>query len=200
LNLALLIESQMNAKSGMRNIILSILVLSISLPVSIFGQVSQIDSLKLVLLSMSDDTLKVNTLNQIASLEARTYPKNALKYGTEAVDLAEKLEFKPGLALAYKNVGLGYYFQSEYIQAMKFWDISLELYEALGNEQGIANLVGNLGSIYYMQGDNYRAVEYTLRALRIAEKQGDSIRLATLLLNIGNIYSEQVGPKEYLRG
>jgi len=164
-----------------------------------YGQVAKADSLKLALLGLSEDTLKVNTLNQIVTLESRDYPKDAIKYGMEALELATKLEFPAGMALAYKNVGLCYYFQGEYTEAYRNWESSLELYESLGDEQGISNLVGNLGSIYYMQGDNYRAIEYTLRALKIAEKQGDSIRLATLLLNIGNIYSEQMSDLDTAR-
>lgn len=156
-----------------------------------YGQVSQADSLKLVVLGQLDDTVKVNTLNQIASLEARDSPKDALKYGSQALELAESLTFESGMALANKNVGLGHYFQGEYVEALKYWEASLALYEITGNQRGIANLVGNLGSVYYTQGENVKAIEYTLRALRIAEKQGDRKRLSTLLLNIGNIYSEQ---------
>jgi len=189
----------MNAKPGLKNFILCSFVLIVSLPFSVYGQVTQSDSLKLVLLGMSDDTLKVNTLNRIATLEARTYPKNAIKYGSEALELARQLDFQAGMALAYKNVGLGFYFQSEYTEAYSNWESSLELYEALGNEQGIANLVGNLGSIYYTMGDNYKAIEYNIRALKIAEKRGDSLRLATLLLNIGSVYSEQASSLDTAR-
>jgi len=179
-----------------KNFIIILFLFLLSWAPLAYGQVSKGDSLKLVLLSRSDDTLKVNTLNQIAALEARTYPKSALKYGSEALELAEKLEFQAGMALAYKNIGLGFYFQSDYVRALSNWESSLELYESLGNEQGIANLVGNLGSIYYSQGDNFKAIEYFIRALKIAEKRGtenreDTQRIATLLMNIGNVYSEQ---------
>lgn len=174
--------------------LLSFFVLS-----GVFGQVSQADSLKLVLLGLLDDTVKVNTLNEVARLEARSYPEYAIKYGSEALALAEKLDFVSGMALANKNVGLGYYFQGEYTDAFRYWESSLEQYETLGDQQGIANLVGNLGSIYYTWGDNYLAIEYTLRALKIAEEQGDKMRLATLLMNIGNIYSEQAGSLDTAR-
>ncbi|MEN8201686.1 MAG: tetratricopeptide repeat protein [Bacteroidota bacterium] len=189
----------MNAKSALnKHILVSLLFIFTVLPFAC-AQLAQADSLKLVLLGMSDDTLKVNTLNQIATLEARSYPKNALKYGSEAVELAEKLDFPAGMALAYKNVGLGYYFQSEYTEAYSNWESSLELYETLGNEQGIANLLGNLASIYYTLGDNYKAIEYNIRALSITEKRGDSIRLATLLLNIGSVYSEHASSLDTAR-
>jgi len=179
-------------------IVFSLLAI-LSMAPSVYGQIALADSLKLVLLGMSDDTLKVNTLNQIAALESRKYPENAISYGSEAFELAEKLEFSSGVALAYKNIGLGYYYQTNYTEAFRNWESSLEIYEALGNEQGIANLVGNLGSIYYTLGDNSKAIEYNLRALKIADKQGDTLRLATLMLNIGSVYSEQASTLDTAR-
>jgi serine phosphatase RsbU (regulator of sigma subunit) len=189
----------MNAKSGLRTFILASLIFSLCLPYTAHSQVATSDSLKLVLLGMPDDTLRVNTLNQIASMEARADPNSAIKYGSEALELAQGLDFKRGMALAYKNVGLGYYFQSEYTVAYSNWYASLELYEELNDEPMIANLLGNLGAIYYATGDNYNAIAYNIRALKIAEKRGDSLRLATMLLNIGSVYSEQASSLDTAR-
>lgn len=159
--------------------------------VIVSAQNTQLDSLNAVLDSQDEDTSKVHTLNQIAATVYRTDTDEAIRFSTEAIKLAGKINFQKGLAMAYKNLGLGAYMQGNYTEAFKNWETSLGLFEELGDDQGIANLVGNLGSIYYMLGKNFEAIEYNLRALKIAEKLNDSTRIATLLLNIGSVYSEQ---------
>ncbi|MCK5370244.1 MAG: tetratricopeptide repeat protein [Cyclobacteriaceae bacterium] len=154
-----------------------------------FSQDPQRDSLLNVLSLAKEDTLKVNVLNALSTLLNRTDPTEAITYGSEARDLAEKLEYKPGLALALKNIGLGYYFLANYVEALIQWENSLSMFESLQDDVMTANLMGNLALIYSTQGDDAKAIDYLLRSLKIAEDLGDSLRIATVLLNIGVIYS-----------
>ncbi len=156
-----------------------------------FPQNDEVDSLKTILATLKVDTLKVNTLNEMAEIVHRSAPDEAIKYSSEAKVLAEKTNFQKGLADAYKYIGLGNYMQANYAEAFKNWEFSLQIYEILGDDGNIARILGNQGSIYYSYGENVQATEYFLRALKIAEKLNDSIRISTLLLNIGNVYSDQ---------
>ena len=167
------------------------LILILFTGVFAYPQNVQVDSLKAVLENTEEDTSKVNILNDMAAIVFRTAPEEAIKYSSDAKNLAQQINFQKGLALAYKNIGLGYYMQGNYSEAFKNWEPSLEIYQLLGDEKRIANIVSNQGSIFYTLGNNVQAIEYFLRALKIAEKWNDSIRIGTLLLNIGSVYSEQ---------
>ncbi len=156
----------------------------------IHAQDAYVDSLKLVLRGLPEDSTKVITLNAIATAIYRSDPDEAIRYGTEAKSLADEFKYRPGEALAYKNIGLGYYMQAEYTEALRHWESSLEIYEELGDDQLVANILGNMGSIYWSMGKNVEAIEYYLRTLKIAEELADSTRIGTMLLNIGVIYSE----------
>ena len=112
------------------------------------AQDSQKDSLLAVLALSQEDSAKVNTLNALCALLNRTDPSEGITYGNEARELAEKLEFKPGLALALKNVGLGNYFLANYVEALIQWENSLSMFESLQDDLMIANLMSNLALIY----------------------------------------------------
>ena len=101
----------------------------------IHAQIAKVDSLKLAVLTMEEDTNKVNTLNVIADLVYRASPEEGVKYGSEAKVLAEQLGFRRGFALAIKNIGLGYFMQANYTEALKNWEAALEIYEELGDDQ-----------------------------------------------------------------
>jgi len=155
-----------------------------------------LDSLKLVLNSQGQDTARVNTLNAIA-IELRG--NGAIQYGTEAKNLAEQLNYTRGQALANKYIGIGYFDQGEYTEALKYWEPSLETYEELGDDQMAANIKGNVGAAYFYMGEYPEALKNYLPALRMAETLEDSVRMGTLLLNIGAIYADLPGALDTAR-
>jgi len=154
------------------------------------AQNSRVDSLKMLLTDLDEDITKVNTLNAIAEELYRIDPDEAISYGSEAINLAEQLNYPEGEALANKNIGLGFYKQGEYTEALRYWEPSLALYEELGDDKMVANLLSNMGACYWNTGKKVEAIGLMLPSLKMAEEISDSTRIGTLLLNIGLIYSE----------
>jgi len=114
------------------------------------------------------DTSRINKLIQSSKELFNTDPAGAINLATEAKELAAKVDYPKGEALALKNVGLAYYFQGKYVETLNYWKQSLSIYEAIKDDEGIANLLNNLGAIYFNQGDNVKALEYYLKSLKIA--------------------------------
>src|SRR5438477_5600106 len=110
-----------------------------------FAQRQQ-DSLLALLSNTSEDTAKVNILNQLATSYFNTSPENAIKYGTQAKSIAERVSYTRGLAYALKNIGIAYYMQADYVQTLTFWHQSLQQFEAVNDKTGIANILSNLGA------------------------------------------------------
>jgi hypothetical protein len=108
------------------------------------GQADNVDSLKLLLETAPADTNKVNTLIAICASECRSSPADAIVYGNEARVLSEKLGYNKGLALAYKYIGMGYYFQSDYWETVNQWQQSLAAFEAANDKVGVSNILNNI--------------------------------------------------------
>ena len=161
--------------------------------ITIKAQDSRIDSLKVLLESLGEDITKVDALNALADELYRANPDDAIRSAAEARNLAEQLNYPEGEALANKNIGLGFYMQGEFTEALRYWEPAIELYEELGNDQLVTNLQSNMGAIYLTTGKFVEAMELFLPALKMAEELQDSTRISTLLLNIGVIYSESPG-------
>jgi tetratricopeptide (TPR) repeat protein/serine phosphatase RsbU (regulator of sigma subunit) len=173
--------------------------LLIFLAISVHAQDTPVDSLKNLLNGLGLDTARVDVLNEIANTLFRVDPDGAIQYANEAKNLAEMISYPSGEALAYKNLGLGYYMQGEYSEAFRNWEPSLELYRELGDDQLVANLLSNMGAVYHSINKNVEAIEHYLPALKIAEEINDSTRIGTLLLNIGVVYSEQASTYDSAR-
>jgi adenylate cyclase len=166
------------------------LVLCFSLHLA-YGQSKTIDSLKNVLSVSEEDTNKVNTLLDLSVNLLNSDISAAQDYATQAKDLAEKLNFQKGLAIAFKNLGLSYYIQSKYVETLGYWTQSLLVFEKAGDNNGISNILNNIGAVYNVKGDDDKALEYFLKSLTVAEKTGNKLRINTALMNIGSVYAHK---------
>ena len=149
------------------------------------------DSLKTLIQNGRDDTLKVNNLLELSKTYFSTAPQDAITYAQQAKTLAEKLQFRKGEAYALKNIGIGYYQQAQYVEAINVWQRSLEVFDSIGDKVGVSNILNNQGSVYFNQGDEAKALELYLKSLKIAEDIHDTLRIVTALYNIGAVYSNK---------
>lgn len=158
---------------------------------SISGQNEVIDSLKNVVETTTNDTLRVNTLIALSSSHLNIDLKEAINYGEEARNQAEKVGFKKGEAYAYKAIALGHFYQANYDEAVIQFQNSLAIFEAIEFKAGIANILSNLGATYFNAGEDTQAIDFYLRSLRISEEINDKLRIGTALNNIGGVYNNK---------
>lgn len=155
------------------------------------GQSGTLDSLKTVLETAAADTNKVNTLIAICQEECRRSPTEAIFYGNEARTLSEELGYNKGLALAYKYIGMGYYFQGDYWETVNHWQQSLISFEAINDKVGISNILNNIGAVYFAEGNDTKALENYLGSLKAAEEVFDTSRIVVASINIGTVYLKE---------
>ena len=161
-----------------------------------FGQraaCNDVDSLKRLLATTVHDTTRVNLLNELSKQYFNDKPDTSIIIAASSRKLAEQINFRTGLALAIKNMGIGYYLQGKYKDAVIHWQQALEVYKQNGDEKGVANMLSNQGAVYFAQGDDVKAFELYLESLKISEKIGDTLRILTSLNNIGGDYLNKIG-------
>lgn len=160
------------------------------------AQDAETDSLRALLLSSKEDTVKVNTLLALSSNLSWSSPIEAIQLGAQAKDLAEQLNFQKGVAYALKYIGMGNYYQSKYPETINYWKKSLETFESINDSTGIANMLNNIGAVYNNVGDDARALDLYLKSLEISEKINDSLRVLTAMANIGLIYLKKTTTRD----
>ena len=153
------------------------------------AQSNRIDSLQRLVNNSKEDTLKVNHLLLLSKACISSAPDDAIKYSLEARDLSRKLDFKPGIGYALKNIGMVYYNQTKYVETIEYWNQSHAIFDSIQDHVNVSLLLSNLGSVYMNQGDDAKALEYYLQSLQIAEKINDKQKIAIAMGNIGTIYS-----------
>ena len=152
----------------------------------------RIDSLLAQLPKASDDTSKVKLLTDLSFTYSSIDPDEGLKNGKQGLELAEKLNWKKGMANANRTIGVNYsYGKSDYQGSLEYYLKGLKLFEELGDKGGTAKILSNIGVVYWYQSDYPKALKYLFDALKIDEETGNKDGIAGTLSNIGIVYNSQ---------
>lgn len=194
-------------KSTIKILYKSLLLLCV-LAVPFSGQAQQgklrgqarIDSLLQSLNKETIDTLRVKTLSQLSFGYSSIDPEKGIKFGNEAVALAQKINWEKGLAAAYYYRGANFMYTSRLPEGLEDYLGALPYFEKTGDSVKMAGAYSNIGGIYSYQGKDDKALEYFLKALKInrASNPGSNFEAANLA-NIGIIYFNRNDNKTALK-
>ncbi|MBS1744050.1 MAG: tetratricopeptide repeat protein [Bacteroidetes bacterium] len=147
--------------------------------------------MKRILSTNINDSIRVTILNALSKAYFNDNPDTSVIIASEAKTLAEQINYQSGLALALKNMGIGYYLQGKYKDAVITEQQAIDVYKSIGDKRGVANMLNNQGAVYFNQGDDAKAFELYLQSLKMSEELNDTIRILTSLTNIGGVYSNK---------
>jgi len=156
-----------------------------------FAQQTKPDSMQAKLATVQD-TIKVNLLLDISKAYIGKDRAKVIHYARQAEKLAQTLGFARGKGYALKNIGLAYFVEGKYNEALTFWQPSLQVFTSINDKTGMCNLLGNIGAVYFNQGFDAKAVAFHLRSLKLAEEIGNKLRISTALTNIGAVYANNL--------
>ncbi len=169
-----------------------ILILLFLFPLALFSQnISEIDSLLLLLNIAKEDTNKVRICEQLFRKNYKSAPQKAIEYGKIGLELAQKLDDNKGIATLSNNIGIVNFIQGDYGEALDFYRISLEMAISLKDTLGIAKSYNNIGVVYYNISAYDEAVGYYNKSYEMREKINDTLGMAKILNNIGSVFYEQ---------
>ncbi|MFH0866620.1 MAG: tetratricopeptide repeat protein [Bacteroidota bacterium] len=157
----------------------------------LIAQQSKSDSLLTDLKSASDDTSKVNLLNELFKEFQSVDKVKALAYATQALELSMKLNFQRGVASSYNNIGLANFNEGKSNEALENYLKALEIFTEISYKKGSSIVLANIGNLFYDQGNYPKTIEYFLQSLTLARECGDQQRSASLLGKIGIVYYDQ---------
>ena len=153
-----------------------------------FTQAPQIDSLKKLLASTKEDTIKVEALVKLSFYD-QTF-QHGLDLAEEALQLSRKIKYKKGEAHALHQLGNQYGLGiSNYPRALYYYLEALKIEEDLNDINGIASSYQSIGSIYLQQGDYEKALMYSRKANAMYHNN-DFYRLAGLHFQLAFLFSQ----------
>jgi serine phosphatase RsbU (regulator of sigma subunit) len=182
------------AAHKMRLVILLFLLFSCTA----FSQNAKLDSLKQLLLTTKEDTLRSNILIEITRVFLYDFndPDSMEVYTRKNLLLCQKINYKKGLAYSTNFMGIIRWRKGDLDGAMNYYDMALALMKEIRDLQGESTCLTNIAYVYFERSDYAIAEEYTKRALKIKEIIHDTRGLSISYNNLGNIYLNQSNYKQ----
>jgi tetratricopeptide (TPR) repeat protein len=156
-----------------------------------------IDSMLLVLPTLKEDSNKVK---HILAMSLQYYYSSNLKdgiiYTKEGLQIAEKINWKRGIANCSNNLGLYISDTGNDKQGRIYFEKSLKINREINNQLNIINNLNNIGRSYEHESDFSTAIKYYFEALKVAEEIKSNEKIALVGTNITSAYLYQ---KNYLK-
>ncbi|MBL4655391.1 MAG: tetratricopeptide repeat protein, partial [Bacteroidia bacterium] len=159
------------------------------------GFTGKIDSLKVELERVLNDTTRVKVLNDLA-WEFYQSPDSAILLSKQALKLAEDLPplgERNGFFIGNTHNDLGIYYRltGDYSLSLSHHFKSLKIRETQKDQQGITISLSNIGLVYWNQGDYPKALGYYFNVLKTVKELENKGGIARVLGNIGLVYNGQ---------
>ncbi|MCY1720942.1 tetratricopeptide repeat protein [Prolixibacteraceae bacterium Z1-6] len=147
-----------------------------------------IDSLKKAILTEKQQQKIVDNNNQIAYTFASINIDSTLYYIEKASELAQKINYKKGIAECHYYNARSFIQKGELTKAIESYNESLKIYNYLNDTVNILNIYRGLSYAYSYSASQIISLDYSLKALEIAEELKDSLSLSVIYNNIAAIY------------
>lgn len=155
---------------------------------TLFAQKQKVDSLENILnRHSSNDSEKVDLMNEIAYSIFSNDAEKAMKYATESAQLSNQLNYTKGKAVSLWVTGLACHNNKH--TALKYLQESLDIAETIEDKTVICNCLIGIGSMQNDLGETLESDKSFERALHVANEIEDKSLLLKCLVNIARNHS-----------
>ncbi|HTE27495.1 ATP-binding protein [Flavitalea sp.] len=157
---------------------------------------SRIDSLLMDLNTLKDDSGKVRTLGRLAQAYLYVNQKKGIEYSEKALVIAEKMNWKKGIANLENDLGLIIGDTGNNIQSRVHFEKSYVLNKELNSSFNMINNLNNIGRSYQRESNFSLALDYFFKALAIAQEIKSNEQIALVGTNLTASFAAQ---KNYIK-
>ncbi|MEO6133580.1 MAG: tetratricopeptide repeat protein [Ginsengibacter sp.] len=155
-----------------------------------FRLVNKLDNLKLKP-DYRLDTAYINTLNQLATIYADSYPDSALALLSEQIDNCKEASYKPGEIYAYTNMGNAWQTKGDFEKALEYYELAYQMAQKNKLQKAVPGILSNIGLVHANQGDYTEALNKFYEALQFAPTDDNKLFIGSVLNNIAIVHFYQ---------
>ena len=159
---------------------------------SLVAKSNNLDSLINLETTLSNDTNKVNVLNEITDIYIEKDFVKAIKYSRQALRLSRLLGYDSGVLKSLTNLSNAYDYIGQYSKSQEANFKILTIHQDRKNIEGINDSYNNIGIIHYYMGNYKQSIEFTEKALKYYLAENDSNGISVAYNNLANSYSDEL--------
>jgi len=122
------------------------------------------------LLSLKDDSVKVQQLSTYAKKVVHKDHELSRKASAALLDISQKLDYPKGIATGYSYLAFIELQEQHHTAATDLYTKAIVYYKKAKDERGVAKCLGNMADLYESRGEGAKAIDIRLEAVAILEK------------------------------
>lgn len=146
------------------------------------------DSLKLVLSETSNDSIRMNLLNELRKATFYSEPDISKTYTKEYLELAQKANDSFRIALGQYYLGNADITIGNYKEALPHYLEAANYFESSDDLGRLSSVYNGIAAAYEKHGVDSLSLKYFEKSFEISKEQNDARRIGIALNNISNIY------------
>lgn len=146
-----------------------------------------IDSIKHIIATSEDDTIKIDALMDLGDQYKNTLPDTAMIYYKKAFELSDRIGLLDCKASCLRLIGIVYEYKGLYDKALTEYFNALSVFEEIEDTEGIGNCYNDIAIIHLSQGSYERCIEYLSKSYKIKEELGDKEGIANYYTNLASV-------------
>ena len=131
---------------------------------------------------------KINALCELGDIYKGSNPAKALEFGKQALELSKKSNYQYGKAWAFCIIASYHHNTGNYEKSILTFKKSLPILKELKKQSKETSVYIGIGNSFYLQGDYDKAFEYYIKASKLYENVNDEIGYAKAISSIGFVY------------
>ncbi len=163
------------------------------------GQSHYVDSLLAEVKKSVSDTHTVSLYNKMARYDNDRNLPAAGPFAKRAMQLADSIDFKSGLAYATMIYGTYVGNGGNFTEEINYHQKAIALFADLNDDEGQAKALSNLAISEWNLGNYPEATDACLKSVRFYEKSGDHFGAGICQMTLGNIYLDEKDYDEALK-
>lgn len=169
---------------------ISVLILFASLYLFNFGQIPNIDSLKIVAEDKKGEA-QILLFSDISYYSTYSDVKQSVEYAYKCLNAAQKQSDSLLIAEAYNALAIAYYAASNYEKSLEYNQNALKIRLTHGNAYSLVSSYSKIGNCLFDIGNMDEAISYYLKALEITENEKLLRETGLLANNIAEIFRKE---------
>ena len=147
-----------------------------------------IDSLRVSVINLPDDTTKVIELAKLSKKYLKYQMDTSFVLAKKAIQLSKKLNYDFGYASSLNQMGLVYKYLSKYDSSLFYYNKSLLQFDSLKNDFERARVLNRMGNVYKRYGEYDNSINCFQQSLKIYQNLNDSSYMSGVINNLGVLY------------
>jgi len=149
---------------------------------------AQIDSIKTVCRTETNEIKRIDSYVRLARLYAYSNVDSLLHYSENALQLANDNDYQKGIGDALFLASYGFDQIGKWDEAIANLERAITIFQEIDDTRSLVAAYLNLGVLYSYGTNQVKALEYMIKAKNLAETTDSKFGLPEALINIGGFY------------